>query len=311
MAEKKEKKIISADDGTVTTASEKKVKVAKPTGDAKKKRLVAVILWVVAIIFEVLAFLVVLGKVDLKFMPTLYQLIAFLVLDLACVIVGAQFWKKANRIDPASEKNKFKFWLWNNMGVVVCVIAFVPVIILMLANKNLDKKTKAIAVVVAIIALLIGGVASYDFNPVSEEMQEAAITTLGDSDVYWAPFGKVYHTDSECQSLNQSDTLTMGTVEQAIAANRSRLCKFCADRDQISGVAACTAASTAAASPSTLIAITKGTRASSPAAGLFLSIATTFTSAAFAILSATTIAVAKPNTSIMPRAIIFLLSLSV
>ena len=25
-------------------------------------------------------------------------------------------------------------------------------------------------------------------------------------------------------------------VEQAIAANRSRLCKFCADRDQISGV---------------------------------------------------------------------------
>mgnify|MGYP003548433429 CR=1 FL=1 len=63
MAEKKEKKIISADDGTVTTASEKKVKAAKPTGDAKKKRLVAVILWVVAIIFEVLAFLVVLGKV--------------------------------------------------------------------------------------------------------------------------------------------------------------------------------------------------------------------------------------------------------
>ena len=236
MAEKKEKKIISADDGAVTTASEKKVKAAKPTGDAKKKRLVAVILWGVAIIFEVLAFLVVLGKVDLKFMPTLYQLIAFLVLDLACVIVGAQFWKKANRIDPASEKNKFKFWLWNNMGVVVCVIAFVPVIILMLANKNLDKKTKAIAVVVAIIALLIGGVASYDFNPVSEEMQEAAITTLGDSDVYWAPFGKVYHPDSECQSLNQSDTLTMGTVEQAIAANRSRLCKFCADRDQISGV---------------------------------------------------------------------------
>ena len=44
MAEKKEKKIISADDGTVTTASEKKVKAAKPTGDAKKKRLVAVIL---------------------------------------------------------------------------------------------------------------------------------------------------------------------------------------------------------------------------------------------------------------------------
>ena len=68
------------------------------------------------------------------------------------------------------------------------------------------------------------------------EMQEAAITALGDSDVYWSPFGKVYHTDSECQSLNQSDTLTMGTVEQAIAANRSRLCKFCADNNAIEGV---------------------------------------------------------------------------
>ena len=236
MAEKKKKKIVSADDGAVTTASEKKIKAAKPTGDAKKKRVVAVVLWVVAIIFEVLAFMVVLGKLNLKFMPTLYQLIAFLVLDLICVIIGAQFWKKANRIDPASEKNKVKFWLWNNMGVIVCVIAFVPVIILMLANKNLDKKTKTIAIVVAIIALLIGGVASYDFDPVSEEMQEAAITTLGESDVYWAPFGKVYHTDSDCQSLNQSDTLTVGTVEQAIAANRSRLCKFCADRDQITDV---------------------------------------------------------------------------
>ena len=89
---------------------------------------------------------------------------------------------------------------------------------------------------VAIIALLIGGVASYDFNPVSEEQMEAAVTTLGESDVYWSPFGKVYHTDSECQSLNQTETLTMGTVEQAIAANRTRLCKFCADNDAITGV---------------------------------------------------------------------------
>ena len=238
MSEKKKKRIISATDGTeVTNATKARVvKQSAPTGNATGLRIGAVILWVAAIAFEVLAILILTGVINWTFMSSLAQLIIALVLDLACVIAGSLLWKKANRIDPASEKNKLKFWLWNNMGVVVCVIAFVPVIILMLANKNLDKKTKAIAVVVAIIALLIGGVASYDFNPVSEEMQEAAITTLGDSDVYWAPFGKVYHTDSECQSLNQSDTLTMGTVEQAIAANRSRLCKFCADRDQISGV---------------------------------------------------------------------------
>ena len=238
MAEKKAKKFVSADSGKETAAPEKKtrkVKEAAPVGNAKGLRIGAVVLWVLAIVMEVLALLVVLGKVNLKFMPTLYQLIAFLVLDLAFVIIGAQLWKKANHIDPVSEANKFKFWLWNNMGVIVCVVAFVPIIILMLSNKNLDKKTKTIATVVAIIALLIGGVCSYDFNPVSEEQQQAAINAV-EGEVFWAPFGKVYHTHDDCQALNQSDTLTYGTVEQAIAANRTRLCSFCAKNDNITGV---------------------------------------------------------------------------
>ena len=238
MAEKKTKKFISADNGNQTAAPEKKArntKAAAPVGNAKNLRIGAIVLWILAIVMEVLALLVVLGKINLKFMPTLYQLIAFLVLDLAFVIIGAQLWKKANRIDPVSEANKFKFWLWNNMGVIVCVVAFVPIIILMLSNKNLDKKTKTIATVVAIIALLIGGVCSYDFNPVSEEQQQAAIEAVA-GDVFWSPFGKVYHTHDDCQALNQSDTLTYGTVEQAIAANRTRLCSFCAKNDNITGV---------------------------------------------------------------------------
>lgn len=239
MAEKKTKKYVSSDSGTQTDApvkSGKKMKEAAPVGNAKGLRVGAVVLWVLALVMEVLALLVVLGKINLRFMPTLYQLIAFLVLDLVFVIVGAQLWKKANRIDPVSEANKLKFWLWNNMGVIACVVAFVPVIILLLSNKNLDKKTKTIATVVAIIALLIGGVCSYDFNPVSEEQQEAAINALGDEHVFWAPFGKVYHTHDDCQALNQSDALTYGTVEQAIATNRTRLCYFCAEKDNITGV---------------------------------------------------------------------------
>ena len=238
MAEKKTKKFVSADNGKETAAPAKKAKVVKeaaPVGNAKGLRLGAVGLWVLAIVMEVLALLVVIGKINLKFMPTLYQLIAFLVLDLAFVIIGAQLWKKANRIDPVSEANKLKFWLWNNMGVIACVVAFVPIIVLMLTNKELDKKTKSIAVVVAVIALLIGGVCSYDFNPVSEEQQQAAISAV-EGDVFWAPFGKVYHTHDDCQALNQSDTLTYGTVEQAIAANRTRLCSFCAKNDNITGV---------------------------------------------------------------------------
>ena len=153
MAEKKVHNMVAANTGT-------EKQQAKPVGNASGLRTGAIILWIIAFIFEILALLAVLGKIHITFIPTLWQLIVFLVLDLACVIVGSQLWKKANRIKPASEKNKVKFWLWNNMGVIVCVICFLPIIILLLTNKDLDKKTKTIAVVVAIIALLIGGVAS-------------------------------------------------------------------------------------------------------------------------------------------------------
>lgn len=235
MAEPKKKKIVSADTGEEVKAGSRKKKAAAPVGNAGGLRAGAIILWVVALVFEILAVMVLIGKINLKFMPSLYQIIAFLVLDLICVIIGSTLWKKANHIKPASEKNKLKFWLWNNMGLIVCAVAFIPFVILALTNKEADKKTKAIATVVAVIALLIGGVASYDWNPVSEEQQQAAMEAISD-DVYWSPFGKVYHTHEDCSSLNQSDTLTYGTVEQAIAEGRTRLCSFCAKKDDITGV---------------------------------------------------------------------------
>ncbi|MBQ3516410.1 MAG: hypothetical protein IJA29_04220 [Lachnospiraceae bacterium] len=235
MAEPKKKKIVDADSGKEVKAGSRKKKAAAPVGNATGFRVGAIILWVVALAFEVLAYLVLIGKVNLNFMPSLWQMIAFLVLDLICVIVGSQFWKKANHIKPASEKNKTLFWLWNNMGLIVCAVCFIPFVILALTNKEADKKTKVIATVVAVIALLIGGACSIDYNPVSAEEQQAAMEAISD-DVYWSPFGKVYHTHDDCSSLNQSDTLTYGTVEQAIAENRTRLCSYCAKRDEITGV---------------------------------------------------------------------------
>ena len=240
MAEpKKKKKIVSADTGKEVAAGSKKKKGARkeaaPVGNATGLRVGAVALWLVAIALEVVAYLVYNGTINVTFMPSIWLIIIALVVDLVCVIIGSQLWKKANHIKPASEKNKFLFWLWNNMGLIACIVAFLPFVILALTNKEADKKTKAIATVVAVIALLIGGVASYDFNPVSEEQQLAAMEAISD-DVYWSPFGKVYHTHDDCQSLNQSDTLTYGTVEEAIAANRTRLCAFCAREDEITGV---------------------------------------------------------------------------
>ena len=234
MAEVKKKKIISASTGEEVTP--RKRKTAAPIGSATGWRIGAVIFWLLGFACEVMAILIALGKFAFNFMPTIWQLIVFLVLDLIFVVIGSLMWKKANHIKPASEKNKTLFWLWNNLGVIVSVAAFLPFIIIMLSSKNNDKKTKAIATVVAIIALLIAGVASYDFNPVSQEKKDEAVSTLGSDTVYWSPFGHVYHTHDDCSHLNRTDTLTEGTVEQAIAAGRTRLCKSCAAHDSITNL---------------------------------------------------------------------------
>lgn len=246
MAEKKEHKIVSADTGAAARPKAKpqsapqtvqhNVRPAPAKGNAGSLRAGAVILWIFAVAFEALAVLVLFGKINLTFLPVMYQLVAFLVLDLVCVIIGSQLWKKANHIAPASERNKTKFWLWNNMGLIVAIFAFVPLIVLLATNKDLDKRTKVVCVIAAAVALLIGGAASIDYDPVSAEQLSTAEYVLGDTEVYWAPFGKVYHTHEDCQALNNSETLTMGTVDQAIAANRTRLCSFCARRDSITDV---------------------------------------------------------------------------
>ena len=145
MAEPKKKKIVAADSGKEVKAGSKKTgarKKAAPVGNATGLRVGAIALWVVAIALEVVAYLMLIGKINLTFMATLTQIIIALVLDLVCVIIGSQLWKKANHIKPASEKNKVLFWLWNNMGLIVCTIAFLPFVILALTNKDADKKTK-------------------------------------------------------------------------------------------------------------------------------------------------------------------------
>jgi hypothetical protein len=83
----------------------------------------------------------------------------------------------------------------------------------------------------------IAGVSGIDFNPISSEQLQQAEAALGNTQVYWTKFGKVYHTHDDCGSLNQSDVLTQGTVKEAVAANRTRLCFYCAKRDNIQNVA--------------------------------------------------------------------------
>jgi len=238
--QKKEHKIYSAVTGQQTTVEQARKEVAQALANQTKQstvglRIGAIVLWVLAIAFEILALLVAVEKFAPKFldkMPLWVPVVVLLVLDLICLVIGSQLWKKANHINPMSEKNKALFWLWNNLGLIVAVLAFVPFIVILATNKDADPKIKKVGAIVAVAALLIGGASSIDYNPVSKEQKEAAMEAITTT-VYWTNTrsGKAYHTHEDCQTLNQTDELVAGTVEQAIASNRVKLCYFCAKRD--------------------------------------------------------------------------------
>ena len=213
------------------------VKHVDATGEVGNKRPIAIALWVVAIIFEVLAAMSVMQSSPLYAkLPgnPLVWVVAFLVLDLICVIVAGQLWKKANHIDPPSEANKVEFFLKSQLGAILSVIAFLPFIILTLLDKDADKRTKTIAVVAAVIALAIGGGTSADFNPVSSEdlqaMQANAIE-LGDGTVYWTEHGTVYHLNPNCSHIINSATIYSGDAAAAYEHGLTRPCKDCARAD--------------------------------------------------------------------------------
>ena len=108
------------------------------------------------------------------------------------------------------------------LGLVIIIV------ILLLANKDLDGKTKKIVTVVAAIALVLASLFSIDFNPVSAEELAEAQQTVGNGSVYWTHFGKSYHLDPNCHTLMRSSKVYQGTIEEAFEANRTDPCDFCA-----------------------------------------------------------------------------------
>ncbi len=206
-----------------------------PKGRATTLRVIAVILWLAAVGFEVLAIMVLNGSKLFLYSiidNMLVWLIVSIVLDLICVVIGSLLWKKANRIDPASEKNKVKFFLWNNMGVVAAIVAFVPLIVLLLKDKKLTGNMKKIVTVVAAVALVVAVGASIDYNPVSQEdlaqAKQESLAATGDGVVNWTQWGHSYHYDPDCRSLKNSATIYQGSIEEAFEANKTDPCDFCA-----------------------------------------------------------------------------------
>jgi lysylphosphatidylglycerol synthetase-like protein (DUF2156 family) len=204
-------------------------------GQAKQLRLFAMLAWIVAIAGEVFAILKLLRN------DMLTWLIVTIVGILALSIVGSILWKRANRLDPASEKDKARFFIQNQLGAIMGVLSFLPLVILIFTNKDLDKKTKGIAGAVGVVALLIAGITGVDFNPPSiekyTEQMNAQTATLKDLNngvdmVYWTNQGNKYHIFEDCQHIKNRE-IHNGTVEDAFKARKigdNELCKTCMAR---------------------------------------------------------------------------------
>ena len=134
---------------------------------ATRLRLFAAIAWIVAIGTEVAGIVMLRQhRFDHGNLPLL---IGLLVVIAVFAIAGSFLWKAANKQDPARKSDAARFFFQNQLGAIITVIAFLPLIVLIFMDKDMDPKNKKIAggigVVLAAGATLLG----IDFNPPSVE----------------------------------------------------------------------------------------------------------------------------------------------
>ncbi len=202
-------------------------------GKAGSLRLFAILSWIVAIGLEAGAIFFVLLKPPVN----MTLLIVLIAADLIFAVVGSMLWKRANRFDPASQADKLRFFVQNQLGAIISIIAFLPLVILILTNKDMSGKQKSLAGGVAIAALVIAALLGIDFNPPSQEQyaaQTSQVESLSGADVvYWTKSGTRYHIYSDCPHINtaKTDEIFKGTVAQARELkNITELCKTCEAR---------------------------------------------------------------------------------
>lgn len=227
---KSEKKVVRVESTPDAAAESGNETTWTPTPEAKKSagmfRIIAAVLWVLAIGTEAFAIFWVLKQNPVS----MVLLIALLVVIAALAIGGSLLWKKSNRLDPASKADKVRFFVQNQLGLIITIIAFLPLIVLIFTNKNMDGKQKGIVGTIAIVLLVVGGYFGTSFNPPSTEQYASetnqVVEATGVNHVFWTKTGKVFHLCKDASAVNlesKDNTIYEGTVAEAHAAGKSRL----------------------------------------------------------------------------------------
>ncbi|MGX5843033.1 hypothetical protein ACWGTI_20140 [Mesorhizobium sp. ArgA1] len=125
---------------------------------ATRLRLFAALSWIIAIGGEIAGIVLLYKhKFDNGNLPLL---IGILIGIAIFAIAGSMLWKAANRKDPARASDTFRFFVQNQLGAIITLIAFLPLVLLILNDKNMDPKSKKIAggvgAVLAVVATLLG-----------------------------------------------------------------------------------------------------------------------------------------------------------
>lgn len=199
---------------------------------ARSKRIIALCLWAVAIALELVAIFWLLRPpfdelVAAQGFPQWrwWTLIGFVVVIGALAIFGSLLWKQANRLDPASRKEPVKFFIQNQLGAFIALVAFLPLIAMIFLNKDMDAKQKNIAGGAAIAVAVLATVMGIDFKPLSKEqlaVESQVVTQLVGQDlVWWTAGGGVVHL---CQGasdiVNATTAISSGTIADSFAAGK-------------------------------------------------------------------------------------------
>jgi hypothetical protein len=142
---------------------------------ATRLRLFAAIAWIIAIGVEIAG--VVMLRQHKFDHGNLALLIGLLVVIAVFAIAGNLMWKAANKHDPASKADGFRFFVQNQLGAIITLIAFLPLIVLIFLDKDMDPKNKKIAGGVGVVLALIAAVIGIDFNPPSTEQYTQDMNT--------------------------------------------------------------------------------------------------------------------------------------
>ena len=134
---------------------------------AKRLRIFAALAWVVAIGGEV-AGIVMLRQGKFAH-GNLGLLIGILVGIAVFAIAGNFMWKAANRQDPASRANPARFAAQNQLGAIISLIAFVPLVVLIWTDRDMDPKAKKLAGGIGAVLALVATATGVSIKPPSVE----------------------------------------------------------------------------------------------------------------------------------------------